>query len=152
MHWDSISDLATLGMWADPGSYAYADDHLVLAYEPWKKVRGGHRVNGTVLGKRTFLWVAFCLPGSFLYVFSSYKFCMWFCHTSGYGSCHALHIRYTVPIYMRIYTVGSACASSCGVWLAQWSVRMNARTARAQVRVPVHCMIAILPPRVCIDF
>eukprot|EP01043_Picozoa_sp_COSAG02_P107018 COSAG02_NODE_43025_length_378_cov_21.093190_1_plen_21_part_01 len=21
MHWDSISDLATLGMWADPGSY-----------------------------------------------------------------------------------------------------------------------------------
>ena len=34
MHWASISDLATLGMWADPGSYAYADDHLVLAYEP----------------------------------------------------------------------------------------------------------------------
>ena len=34
MHRDSISDLATLGMWADPGSYAYADDHLVLAYEP----------------------------------------------------------------------------------------------------------------------
>ena len=34
MHWDSISDLATLGMWTDPGSYAYADDHLVLAYEP----------------------------------------------------------------------------------------------------------------------
>ena len=26
MHWDSISGLATLGMWADPGSYAYADD------------------------------------------------------------------------------------------------------------------------------
>ena len=23
MHWDSISDLATLGMWADPGSYAW---------------------------------------------------------------------------------------------------------------------------------
>eukprot|EP01043_Picozoa_sp_COSAG02_P073109 COSAG02_NODE_14072_length_1313_cov_2.866557_2_plen_21_part_01 len=21
MHWDSIYDLATLGMWADPGSY-----------------------------------------------------------------------------------------------------------------------------------
>ena len=23
MHWASISDLATLGMWADPGSYAW---------------------------------------------------------------------------------------------------------------------------------
>ena len=23
MHWDSIYDLATLGMWADPGSYAW---------------------------------------------------------------------------------------------------------------------------------
>ena len=71
-------------------------------------------------------------PGFILYVFSSYKFCMWFCHTSGYSNCRALHIRYTVPIYMRISTViRSACASSCGVWLAQWSVRMNAHRARA---------------------
>ena len=56
---------------------------------------------------------------------------MWFCHTSGYSNCCALHILYTVPIYIRIYTVESACASSCGVWLAQWLVRMNAHRARA---------------------
>jgi len=46
-----------------------------------------------------------------------------------------LCIAYTVYsvylIYICIYTVESACASSCGVWLARWSVRMNAHRARA---------------------
>ena len=41
MHWDSISDLATLGMWADPGSYAYKCGwraraiRVVAAYREW---------------------------------------------------------------------------------------------------------------------
>ena len=31
MHWDSISDLATLGMWADPGCRATAKSHHACA-------------------------------------------------------------------------------------------------------------------------
>ena len=38
MHWDSISDLATLGMWADPGSYAYADDQHEIDPEVARRV------------------------------------------------------------------------------------------------------------------
>ena len=35
MHWDSISDLATLGMWADPGSYAwYAAQAMSIFQRP----------------------------------------------------------------------------------------------------------------------
>ena len=40
MHWDSISDLATLGMWADPGSYAYADDQHEIDPEVARRVCG----------------------------------------------------------------------------------------------------------------
>ena len=49
------------------------------------------------------------------------------------GVAIAVHCIYCIqyPIYMCIYTVESACASSCGVWLAQWLVRMNAHRARA---------------------
>ena len=73
-----------------------------------------------------------------------------------YSNCCALHILYTVPICMCICTVESVCASSCGVWLAQWSVRMNAHRARAGSNPSaVHdrhfsCLITIF--RVCIDF
>ena len=61
-------------------------------------------------------------------------FCMCFHHTNfvcgsaiQVGIAIAVHCIYGMqyPICMCIYTVGSACASSCGVWLAQWSVRMN---------------------------
>ena len=67
-------------------------------------------------------------------------FCMCFHHTNfvcgsaiQVGIVIAVHCIYCIqyPIYMRISTVESACASSCGVWLAQWSVRMNARRAYA---------------------
>ena len=40
MHWDSISDLATLGTWADPGSYAYADDQHEIDPEVARRVCG----------------------------------------------------------------------------------------------------------------
>ena len=38
MQWDSISDLATLGMWVDPGSYAYADDQHEIDPEVARRV------------------------------------------------------------------------------------------------------------------
>ena len=67
-------------------------------------------------------------------------FCMCFHHTNfvcgsaiQVGIVIAVHCIYCIqyPIYRCLCTVESACASSCGVWLAQWSVRMNAHRARA---------------------